>query len=300
MQVALIQPSWQDSFELRLPYLRNGRPFFFYDWAYMEPSFFCDSTENSPVPLGYYPDSTDLFYEGADSLAAFQAPTFTNFAKIKYGDGAIFLHTTPLAFTNFHLRNPEPLAYAEKVFSHLPEGDIYWDAKHQISLLMSRRRNFGSAQSPPRQLEDSPLAYVLAQPSLAWAWYILVALALLYLIFYSKRRQRIIPVVEMNANTSLEFIGTIGKLYFQKGDPRQVALQKMKFLQGYVRDRYHLPVADWSDAFIQQLHLKSEAPRALLEKIALMYHNIQSSQFASEQTLMDFHHLLEEFYRVKK
>ena len=112
--------------------------------------------------------------------------------------------------------------------------------------------------------------------------------------------KRQIPVTEPVTNTSLEFIDTIGKLHFQRGNPRQVIFQKMKYLQNFVKNRYGLPVQDWNAEFIKKLKLKSEVPTDLLEKIQIMHHNVTTSRYASNNTLMDFHKLVEEFYRLKK
>ena len=253
-----------------------------YSWTHINPNLLCDSIV-SPIQLGYISDKV-------------------NFVKIYYGDGEIYLHTTPMAFTNFHLRNEESLEYAEKVLAYLRPGDILWDKSHHISELISRRRN--NRHSNPSggggEFKETPLKYILSQPPLAWAWYTLVGMALLYLIFRAKRRQRVIPVLEPITNTSLEFIDTIGRLYFQKGNPRQLILQKMKYLQNFVKSRYGLNAQEWDEKFITRLSQKSNVPKDLLERIALMHKNVNSSRFSSDNTLISFHEMMEDFFRLKK
>jgi len=125
-------------------------------------------------------------------------------------------------------------------------------------------------------------------------------MALLYLIFRAKRRQRVIPVNEPVTNTSLEFIDTIGRLYFQKGNPRQLILQKMKYLQNFIKNRYGLNVQEWDAKFMDRLSQKSNVPRDLLERIDLMHRNVRSSRFSSDNTLISFHQMTEEFFKLKK
>ncbi len=250
-----------------------------YLWDFIEDVYFCDG-ENDWMVLG----------KGND--------TFINYINIPYGKGSFFLHSIPLTFTNIHLLDSVKINYAEKVFSHLSEGSIYWDECSRIDENVGRRRNELAGQDLNRRLSDkSPLKYVLSQPPLAWAWYLLLTLGLLYLVFGAKRRQRIIPVLESNANTSLEFINTIGRLYFLSNNHRQLSLQKMQLFLGYVREHYHLQTQELDKGFSEKLAIKAEISVELIEKIIQIHRNIKSSSFTSENTLIDFHRLLEQFYQ---
>ncbi|HFA51919.1 MAG TPA: hypothetical protein ENJ95_23125 [Bacteroidetes bacterium] len=238
-----------------------------YDWQYIPPDLFCE-WQHEFASLGTLND------------------TLINFAKAEYGDGNFYLHTTPLAFTNYHLVRKEGREYAENVLSHIEKEPILWD-KTKRSFAFPRRR---------MAFNDTPLKYVLSQPPLAWAWYILLGMAVLYLIFRAKRRQRVIPVLEKNENTSLEFINTIGRLYFINNNHRQLALQKMKLFLGFVRERYNMPTKELNDNFKKQLSVKSEIPLSVIEKIFTVHGNIKRSQFSSENTLVGFHREMEGFY----
>ncbi|MEZ4948551.1 MAG: hypothetical protein R2784_04035 [Saprospiraceae bacterium] len=252
----------------------NGKLNNRYFWAGLSNNFFCDESRY-PYALGTI--NSDV-----------------NFAVLD-DEEQLYLHSTPLAFTNFSLLDESGLQYAEGVFSYLEKGPIYWEEQRQVSEEITRAWNNGDAI-----VSESPLSYVLSQPPLASAWYLLLFMGILFLVFRAKRRQRIIPVLAANENTSLEFIKTIGKLYFQKGNARQVALQKMKYLQAHIRDRYHIKNSDWSPEVLKQIQMKSEVSMDLLEKIQVMHKNISTSQITTEKTLTDFHYLLEQFYASRK
>ncbi len=216
-----------------------------------------------------------------------------NFVSAAYGNGEFLLHTTPLAFTNLYLMEKRGLEYASKAFSHLGAGPIYWDERRYDPFDDAA----GNGGSPEKQ---SPLRYILSQPPLAWAWYILLGMAVLYLVFRAKRRQRVIPVLERNANTSLEFIGTIGRLFFIQNNHRQLAAQKMRLFLIFVRERYHLHTKELNEAFTKGLAVRSDVPEEHITKIINLHRNITSSGFLSDTTLVDFHRLLERFYRECK
>jgi hypothetical protein len=210
------------------------------------------------------------------------------FVRASYGEGEFYLHTTPLAFTNLYLLEKRGLDYASKAFSHLKPGTIYWD----------ERVFKPDGDAPPQR--ESPLKYVLSQPPLAWAWYLMLGMALLYLIFRAKRRQRVIPVLEKNANTSLEFIGTIGRLFFINNNHRQLAAQKMRLFLIFVRERYHLPTKELNEQFAKGLAVRSNVSEEHILKILNLNRNINNSGFLSEDTMVDFHRLMERFYRECK
>ncbi len=248
-----------------------------YRWHYIDSIFFCDE-EHSLVELG-----------GIDE-------GYINFVKKEYGDGVFYLHTNPLAFTNLQLLDELGLAYAAKVFSHLEDGPIYWDSYSRTEEEVGRRRNQMEGNGE-RRASESPLKYLLAQTSLKWAWYLALVLGLLYLLFSSKRKQRVIPVLEENTNTSLEFISTIGRLYFLQNDHRKLSLQKMRLFRNFTRERYKFNVSPTETDFIPKLVARSEVPKEVIEKILLMNKNINGSDFVSEKTMVDFHQVLDLFYK---
>lgn len=248
------------------------------DWSYMDANFIC---EDEIAILGLANDS------------------LINFVRLPYGDGYFYLHSTPIAFTNINLLKKQQLEYFNKVFQHLPEGDIYLDYASHVPVDVARRNNDYLNQQQNKNLStEHPMKYILSQPALRWAWYILLVLALLYLVFRAKRQQRVIPILAQNENSSLEFIQTIGRLNFLKNNHKHIVVQQMKLWQSHVRERYH--ILPKSEEFVQKLSTKAKFPKERLEKILLIYRNIEASSYASEKVLIEFHRLLEDFYKHAK
>lgn len=221
-----------------------------------------------------------------------------NFAKMGYGSGRFFLHTTPLVFSNFHLLEEERLAYLQRVLTHLDgAGPVYWDRYSKVP----EKPDFLQNPFAERRLDNnSPLKFILSEPALSWAWYLLLALGLLFLVFRAKRQQRVIPVLEPNQNTSLEFLNMIGRLYFLHNNHRQLALQQMKMFMQYARRRYHLKEQEFNEQCIPKLAQRSGVAEAQLKRLLTYYQNIRSSSFMSDKTLAEFHQLIEHFYKNSK
>ena len=277
--VGLTFSKWEDTRLELVCYDRKGAVE--YNWSYWDPNLLESFMYQGVTvePLG------DLNSE------------WTQFVRVYYGEGLLLLHLTPLAFTNYFVREEEGLDYANKVLAYLNDGPVYWD--HYSDYESAFFRSWGHKPARTRSLSgESPLDYILSQPPLAWAWYVALSLALLYLLFRAKRKQRIIPILEPNTNTSMEFIATIGQLYFQKNSHRKLAVQKWKLFLGFVRDRYHLSTRELDADFIQKLAERSGMEENFLRPLFRLAENIERSEvFRSENTLIDLHKALDEFYR---
>jgi len=251
-----------------------------YDWNFIHSDYFCDES-HSMVELG----SFDI--------------RRVNFAKKEYGRGTFYIHTTPISFSNIQMLDQVGLEYASKVFSHLEEGDIFWDIPSKQSEGLGRAYNAskGPSGGTRRIASDESLKFILAEPSLSWAWYIAISLGLLYLFFRAKRKQRIIPVLEQNENTSFEFISTIGRLYFLQNDHKKLSLQKMKLFLSYIRDRYNLMTTTTDEKFQARLAAKSEIKPKVIKKIFDSHESIKKTHQISENQLIEFHKQMDEFYK---
>jgi hypothetical protein len=246
-------------------------------WSYIDTlsSTLSDCTEgNSPIaPIGTL-DTQKI-----------------NFLKCNYGAGAVFLHTTPLAFSNIQLLDSNHVRYVEKALSHLQNGIIYWDTKSRVSSDVIENMN-----GNPTIDKKSPLQYILAQPALRWAWFLFLGLAAAYLIFVAKRRQRIIPVLEEKTNSSLQFIQTIGLMYFRQNEQVSVCDMKMKQFQTFVRERYKLLSRTMDDEFVKTLAMKSGISDSDVRAITLFEKRIAHNDI-TENIMIEFHHLLNRFYK---
>jgi hypothetical protein len=121
---------------------------------------------------------------------------------------------------------------------------------------------------------------------------------LLALYFFTevKRRQRLIPEYSKPANESLEFVTTIGKLYYEKGDHKNLADKLTLFFLDYVRNKYKLSTNELNEAFVQRLSLKTGVAVEELSKLINTLVTIKLNGRISEQQLLQYHQQLENFY----
>jgi hypothetical protein len=126
---------------------------------------------------------------------------------------------------------------------------------------------------------------------------LLLLFALIYL-FDSKRKQRPIPLIEPLRNTSLDFVRTIGRLYFQRRDNHNLASKMVTHFQDQVRTRYNLPVTALDEDFVAKLSYKTGYQRESLSRLVGYMRELPSKAYVPDEELLDFHRQLEAFYKL--
>ncbi len=204
-----------------------------------------------------------------------------NFIKASHGEGVFYLHTVPLAFSNYYVLNDSTSDYAFKALSYLPpDRPVVWD----------EYANQG------RKDEKSMMRVIMAQPAMRWAYYIIIFGMLLFVIFEGKRRQRVIPVIRPLRNTTLDFLNVVSRLYFQKQDHKGIAHKKIIFFLEQVRSQYHLPTNRLDDEFVETLSQKSGYP---LDKTKYLIWKISQTEKQNSlvvDDLMKLNDEIENFY----
>jgi uncharacterized protein YjeT (DUF2065 family) len=127
-------------------------------------------------------------------------------------------------------------------------------------------------------------------------WLVLLLFGLIYL-FESKRKQRMIPIMKPLSNSSLDFVKTVGRLYHQYHDNKNLGTKMTAHLLEHVRQKYNLSTSQLDDEFVTRLAYKSGYNKEKLG--SLIYHAKMINDFSSvsDEELMEFHKQTEAFYK---
>ncbi|HVX27411.1 MAG TPA: DUF4350 domain-containing protein [Parafilimonas sp.] len=248
------------------------------------------------TPLSYqYPgaDFTNSFSK-TDSVftyhLGYSGSSNTNLIAVHSMKGIFFLHNAPIAFTNFFLLYDNNRQYFEKLMSLLPSDakKIVWDEYYLY--------HFESNNQP--QENHGILSVILKYENFKWAFWITLLLLFLYIVTEIKRRQRIIPNYEKPKNDSLEFVTTIGKLYYEKADHKNLAEKLTQYFLDYVRNNYKISTAELNSSFVELLAAKSNKNINEIDAIIETIHTINLSEAITQKQLMDYYEQLENFYKT--
>ncbi len=205
----------------------------------------------------------------------------TNFIRMRYDKGVIYIHSNPIAFTNYHLINGNKSEYIFKALSYLPVTTTIWDETYK-------------AGAPALA---SQMRFVMDNKALRMAWYMFLLGVVLFMILQGRRRQRAIPVVVAPANSSLDFVETIARLYFLNQNHLNIAQKRYQYFLDYLRSKYYLNTSLSESRLIEETSRKSGVPERTLASIFRMAANIEKVQQISHEDLHQFNRQLEFFYK---
>ena len=201
-----------------------------------------------------------------------------NYIKVPYRQGYFYLHTQPVAFTNYNLLKNKNYQYAESVLSYLPKGDIFWYTKGQNN----------------ESISESPLRYIFSQPGLKWAWLFFLIGMLIFIIFNAKRKQRIVPILKPLPNLTVDFTKTIGNLYYQEGDHQNLIDKKIIYFLEKIRNEYLIDTTKLDDSFIQKLHHKTGKNITDIQELVYLINEHRKSYHGSlEEDLIRINNAIE-------
>jgi hypothetical protein len=217
-----------------------------------------------------------------------------NFIRIPYGSGNVYIHLLPFVFTNYFLLEKENYKYTQAILSYVPKSvnEILWK-------LPRYRRNSGGSSSynGNEKSEFSFMSTVWANPNLRSAFLLGLLVLLLLLLFGSKRRQRVIPVVEPLQNTTFEFAQTMGDLYFNQHNNTAMADKKIKYWQEHVRNNYNLSTREMNREFWDNLGKKSGLAPQVIKDLELSIIRARNQRELSDRDMVHLNNSIDQFYK---
>jgi len=305
----------QDDVDAMLEFVREGNDLFISAMAVdevLQERIQCRINDTTPLFLSLADlrtTSTRLRVEPDTSMEYFYFPFRSYFSRIDttttrvlgyndrgepnaivyfHGKGKLFLHCDPRAFSNYFLLKKENYKYVQQslAFTQTLPQRLYWDDYYYKA----------KSRSPEN---FSTFSEIMKHPPLKYAFWIAMVLLGLFLLFGGKRLQRIIEERKPNVNTTVAFTETIGRLYLQKKDNRNIADKMITYFNEFIRNKYFLNTSVINEDFITNLGRKSGVPR---EQVASLYKNIaeaQASGFVDDYRLLALNQQIQHFHKTK-
>lgn len=202
-----------------------------------------------------------------------------NFIKVNHDKGFVYLHLSPEVFTNYYVLQKQTFPIAYQSLNVLNGKNILWyDGLYNLDQ------------------ETTPLRFILSNPALRTAWYLLLFSLIIYLIFKSKRAQRAVPIIKPEPNLSIAFAKTIGSLYYENGSPENMILKKIEYFLFQLRKQYNLNTENLNDTqFIYALGQRTAIPNEEIKTFLLQIQTLQRQTTYSIEDLKKTYQIIEQF-----
>jgi hypothetical protein len=220
-----------------------------------------------------------------------------NYMVFFIGRGRLYLHAAPRAFSNYFLLTQSNYEYLQNILSYLRPNpqNIYWDEYYKTKRI--NRRKGGNNQG--RDNAFSSLNVIRKHPPLLWAFWLSIAALIIYVLFNLKRKQRIINEVKPNANTTLVFAETVGRLYLQKKDNKNISEKMITYFYEYIRNKFFMNTGRINEQFVVSLASKAGVNIDEAEKLFITINKLQSSEVVSDVELLSLNNQLQNFYKSR-
>lgn len=212
-----------------------------------------------------------------------------DFIHLRAGKGNFYIHLAPLAFSNYFLLHGNNISYYEKAFSVISPRvkRIIWDEYY-----LTKREDY-----TPRNQKTSWIKVLSRYPAFKAALLTAIFTLVMYVLLEMRRKQRPVPVVTKPRNDSLDFVKTIGRLYYEKADHRNLAQKMAAYFLEHVRSKYKLPTGTLDESFIKNLQFKTGVEEMEIRGIVSFIKYAHDAPALSPAELSGFHRQLESFYK---
>jgi hypothetical protein len=253
------------------------------------------ATLKPELKYAYYYHPFENYFTGIDSsttrILGYNEKNKPNFIVYFHEKGKLYLHCAPRAYSNYFLLKENNYQYLKNsfIYTNAEPQNLYWDDYYYK--LNGRNNN---------DKGFSTFSEIMKHPPLKAAFWLSLLLLLLYIVFGGKRVQRIIKQLKPNENTTVTFTETIGRLYLQKKDNKNITDKMITYFNEYIRNAYFLNTNHVNDDFVAMLSRKSGVDK---DKVDTLYRTItatQGSSVVNDYQLLSLHEQIQNFYKINR
>jgi len=228
--------------------------------------------------------STNIYFDKIDTLRmrvlAFSEENKIIYIKQRVGKGYVYINSTPEIFTNYAMVTERNFDFAYKTLSYLPIKDVVWDAYYK----------------PFQKQNKNMLHVIFSMPGIKIAYILMLITTIIFVLFTAKRKQRIIPIIKPYENKTLDFIETIGRVYYNSKNHKDIAEKKYQYFNNFLLRRYNINLSKNENLNYNKISEKTNVDINLIKKLLLTYNKINKLEKISDEQLNIFNNYIEDFY----
>ena len=141
------------------------------------------------------------------------------------------------------------------------------------------------------------ISVLMKNPSFKAALWVLITLIVVFVLQEMRRKQRIIPEMAKVENDSLDFVKTVGRLYYEKGDNTNLSRKMSAYFLEHVRNKYKISTNKLDEEFVSSLQRKTGYSETNIRELISFIRSLEDTPVVTDEQLADFHSRLEDFYR---
>lgn len=217
----------------------------------------------------------------------------STFIRLKQNNSEIFLQSNPEPFTNYQLKHKDGFEHANFVIDQLPkDAPIYFVSVAQVHFKSDDEvEDFEGTESDQNLLE-----LILSNRILLNTMVLVLLGAIVFVVFRSKRRRAVIPIIQKQQGVTKTFVETIASIFLNKQNPNSVLqIQRKNFYDTVIR-YYYIDLQRNNE--LETLNLLAEKTGYPLEKIQKLLKELRyENQAIGNDFIQQISKLQHDFYR---
>lgn len=247
-----------------------------------------NTLNSEPYHFFFYPLKGEVYRSDRFLSKIITVDTYNHLSSgtiFKYGSGRIMVVSNATALTNYFLLTKNNYQYLLHLLSYLPDHseNIIWDNYYNKKTTRENDDSFSSFQE------------LMKYPAMRWAFWLTILGGILLIIMGLIRRQRVIPVLKPNINSSVEFAETVARLYLLKKDNKNIAAKMITYFLEHIRSKYYINTSVLNNEFVQLLAAKSGVAMEKAELLIKTIDQIQTQKTVSDHLLLNLNGQLQQF-----
>jgi hypothetical protein len=238
----------------------------------------------------YYSNSGYLTYNNNAPHKKIGKNSFgkNNVLVLFIGKGRLIVHVEPRLFSNYFLLTADNHKYLNTFLGYLMADNrsLTWDTYYQ-------RKTFNRDEENEKGF--STFSTFLKYPQTRNAFWLALALLLLFVLFGLKRRQRMVPIIKPTENSTVAFSEAIAGLYLSKKDNKVIADKTITFFNDYVRTKYLINANFQQPSYAELLSRKAEVDIETANQLSFLMRNVDRSITVTNEELLQLHSLIQKF-----
>jgi hypothetical protein len=245
-----------------------------------------NATKYTYAGIGYETHFID--YDTVIALPIGKNSQTVNVLQFNMGKGKVILQLAPVSFTNLFLLQGDNAMYLQQLLAYIAPftNTMVWDDYFIHRRLLTTETK-----------EKGLFTVLFSYQNFRWALYILLVAGLVLLLTEIKRKQQIIPIHAKPTNESLQFIQTVGLLYYNKADHKNLAQKMIANFLDVLRNKYHINTQFVNASLATQITQKCSIDSALANELIETIQHIQLQPEITETTLQTLYNTLQNFYK---
>ncbi|MDR6300864.1 DUF4350 domain-containing protein [Mesonia maritima] len=203
-----------------------------------------------------------------------------NFIKAPFGEGKIYLHSSPEVFSNYFLLTEKNYQYTENLLAYLDlKQPLFWDKNYKLG----------------KTIHTSPLYILLNSKYLKWAYYFTIIGVILFILFEGKRKQKSIKVVKPLKNQTYDYTRTIAGMYLDKKDHKAIADKQIDYFLYFIRTKLRTDTHQLDQDFYNTLAERTNYTVEEVESLFQYIINIQQQKQITKNELIELNKKITSF-----